>query len=1397
MLKARYLSRSAFIIKTPSAPIADDAINVYDYIKDTLVSCLSTGTLSPEIDDVYVPISLFNRSRSSTAAQVGQVFDVQHIVGRVLQKEYGCNVSLPKQVFWTDTMLTKTFFSNKVTVPEATSSRLSGAGLEGDPSFTDGQKSYNIPNEAVNLKEVICYYADVLGCAATTPDFNLVAQNQQQQVLIENINLTSACGGVYDFDITLTPISGGPAVYTGNFTQATLTNPFPFSTLGVGPGQYTFEATLDESPCGTGGSQTRSVVIAVPALASATPDIYSVGYNAASANYDIGANDASCVYGTTTWVEVSAISPAGPTSVLNGATGEITFQPGVGNAGEFVTEVAIACDGIQVNTVPITFNVAAPTATALPDVFTTYLAGSTNTFDASTNDTPCSAGATLYQVKPSGSFNASAVINDAVAGTFDITGDPGFAGDAIVQYEITCDGIVTAQSTITVTYEIATATAVNDTLPDQVVNGVALIDVSTNDTACGLGSVTTYEIVTNSAQGGDVVIDSVGNATFTPDTDYVGAAQFQYNILCDGVVADTATVSFNYVDNGPFLAAINGGTGVNPALIDTTGSLGNFVRVRLDQLSDTTYEFDSGWLTNTGVVTVETTGFEVVDGDTVEVCSATDNSGSNKLCGSCIVPDSGATFPANGADDMNAISIDITGTWGLPFPTYRYRIEYKDSNGDIGFTDTISSPTTSVSQTVDLLNEGMTDLATIDVTAFSGSCAEQDITTLDRCAAVNFVAIASDNIQTFLNNGNGTHTFNLNNQVNLVPFITDITGTTSIQIDASGSQGQFIRARVTRNGGTIYNSGYVSNTGSNLFNPGVAIQNGDVVEVFVASDASGTNAISYVWELPQTTSASVSDPTVSNFTFSIVGDWDTKVTSQEHVVEYYDDSNVLGHTETLTAPTTNYVIDLTGQGMATVGSIQIRTQDSKAQEATKFLVQVNTCANTEELDDLLIDYTPSEAATFIARRYSQDLVPELSPTAYAALIGAAGTTFRDPSFGTLIKVITTNGLNQVNSERVHWNIDQTLAFMKRNSSNYYIIDGQNGDLLYQRDIRYQGIDPTDGVRWHPTLTNVLYYPIGNQIIYYNVVTQAQTVAFTSPYGTLGTGNRRMAGGDGNDDKNGRILVSHGDKNTILQVINLANGNVVFDELQGSPGSYEWVKTEVPWDANSPFWNHPVSGVDFDYATLSAFGDFITTQVDGFGTEIYDFNGTKLGQLAPMANHMSQGVYDDNGVLKQCVTGKVTPGAVSNFPGSSAGDVVAVLFEVTTNASTGIRSLQTDYRIIVDWVSSEAGPGGGQYSQSSDGKNMLISLNPWEPNANSFDVYFGEIQEASMTDEDPALRRIVHSMINTASPVAKQPEAWLRPDGKAMIYKSDIKGQYANNGYLFFVNLPERTCVANR
>lgn len=113
------------------------------------------------------------------------------------------------------------------------------------------------------------------------------------------------------------------------------------------------------------------------------------------------------------------------------------------------------------------------------------------------------------------------------------------------EYKAICkvNGIEQIIDTATVSGDAITATANDDATVAHITPTYAG-DVSTNDTPCSSGT-TTYELITASEVNGSVSLNPVtGQFVFFPHTGDVWS--FQYNIVCNGVVLDSATVTGEY-----------------------------------------------------------------------------------------------------------------------------------------------------------------------------------------------------------------------------------------------------------------------------------------------------------------------------------------------------------------------------------------------------------------------------------------------------------------------------------------------------------------------------------------------------------------------------------------------------------------------------------------------------------------------------------------------------------------------------------------------------------------------------------------------------------------------------------------------------------------------------------
>ena len=468
-------------------------------------------------------------------------------------------------------------------------------------------------------------------------------------------------------------------------------------------------------------------------------------------------------------------------------------------------------------------------------------------------------------------------------------------------------------------------------------------------------------------------------------------------------------------------------------------------------------------------------------------------------------------------------------------------------------------------------------------------------------------------------------------------------------------------------------------------------------------------------------------------------------------------------------------------------------------------------AISEEYQDLIDALGQAAADVCMQNRYgTSDLPLPESFATFAANFAAVGDSVRCPTFGTPITVLQTN-VDQINMERPHHN--GTYWFCKTGSNRWEIWDNDGVKVGGNRDLRYLGINPTDGVRWHPTNRNILFCAIGSQIIYYDIRDNSQTAVVTSPNGTLGTGNRRLAGGDGNIavqvGTEAWILVTHGGTNTNAQVLVLGDPDnpqandykIVSHNWSGSA----WELQYENWTTGATKWDFPV-GSGFDYATLTLESPqdgwpYIMSAIDGRGTELWNLSGTLIDSIDSNANHMNQVKATVSGANYLATVKKTVAGMIP--PAVNVGDAQAWYYTVDT--STATMSLDTFSGFVaLDWDTGFNQAGGGQYgslaTSTYDGLKCLIAMNSAvEEGATDWQKYYSEIVELQMNRDagDNVPRRVLHHWIDNFGTVGQQPEAWTSTDGKTLIWKSNIGGELASSGYLFFSTIYNRTIPGQR
>ncbi|MDX2286270.1 MAG: hypothetical protein NW241_19025 [Bacteroidia bacterium] len=457
------------------------------------------------------------------------------------------------------------------------------------------------------------------------------------------------------------------------------------------------------------------------------------------------------------------------------------------------------------------------------------------------------------------------------------------------------------------------------------------------------------------------------------------------------------------------------------------------------------------------------------------------------------------------------------------------------------------------------------------------------------------------------------------------------------------------------------------------------------------------------------------------------------------------------------------------------------------------------CQNLDELTDLSANFSPAQVMKFMQARYGNQVIQPMALADYYKLVPTTvGGKFRDPIFGYEVKLVSQT-ISQLNSERNAWNADGTLTFFRTHTWKISIFDGKQGDKI--REITFSnkefpaGADGVAYIYWHPTNPRVLIYPKGNEIRGRNIDTNADFLITAFATGTIGTNGIKFCGGDGNEPskKTNRLLLSFGDKNTNVLAYDFDRNAVATTALAGAAGSYRYETQFVPIQAGrrEPSFNLGT----MDYATLSPSGDYVVAMVEGRGTMLYDLSGKEIGMIYEVTPHTDLSYFNVNGKLMEGMIAKIIGRQADTYK-MDTGDLTMICWEVEVDKATGKRTLKRYMYELLNWKGWEGVAGGGQHSaNATDGSFSLVSMNPSKAvGGTKWGPYYDEIVELSMNNADPAPRRLLHHNVRVTSPVMKQPEAWMCPNGGGFFYKSHIGGLVPNGGeYLFYVKLPRRTC----
>lgn len=206
-------------------------------------------------------------------------------------------------------------------------------------------------------------------------------------------------------------------------------------------------------------------------------------------------------------------------------------------------------------------------------------------------------------------------------------------------------------------------------------------------------------------------------------------------------------------------------------------------------------------------------------------------------------------------------------------------------------------------------------------------------------------------------------------------------------------------------------------------------------------------------------------------------------------------------------------------------------------------------------------------------------------------------SFTDPVFGSRVTRITGDPgalisnidarWNEVArhqySKNPAWNCDQTLLCLSRHHGfpSKLFLDGTNYQPLFGRN---RG--PGTEVRWHPKRPDIMVYVNGYTIGYWDVRKDSIEVVATVD----GYSDFQIGPWEGNLSLDGRLIVIQAKK------------------------SGESVAFAYDLDLGRKYPDLDLNGIDLDWVSVSASGNFIVLNNKADQTQVFELDGTKVGKL---------------------------------------------------------------------------------------------------------------------------------------------------------------------------------------
>lgn len=377
--------------------------------------------------------------------------------------------------------------------------------------------------------------------------------------------------------------------------------------------------------CDSGSPQTCDTVklyynVSSSNLAPVAVNDVNITLNSASTSGNVLSNDSDPNNNTLVVSTTPVVAPAHGTLVLN-ANGTYTYTPNssfVGtetilyqvcdngapslcDTGALVIEVRSSTNNVTNNPVAINDNVSGPSGTAI------IVAVKANDYDptGSSLGNPSIVGVTV---------GGTATVNPD--GTVTFVPSSGFVGTANFNYEICNTGTPVLCDTATVTVDVYANPLLPNLPPVAVKDVVATTknmsvagDVSLNDSDPNAGQALIFSAVSSPAHG-TVSMNSDGQFSYTPNTNYVGVDTFSYTVCDNASPSLCSTARVDIIVTQGVVAPTNSApiaTADNPVIQQGTPTI-------IDVASND-YDPNGGPLSNPMITTAPTSGTAVVNPD--------------------------------------------------------------------------------------------------------------------------------------------------------------------------------------------------------------------------------------------------------------------------------------------------------------------------------------------------------------------------------------------------------------------------------------------------------------------------------------------------------------------------------------------------------------------------------------------------------------------------------------------------------------------------------------------------------------------------------------------------------------------------------------------------------------